>query len=153
MTLLAKVARHGPADLLMVAEAMVLLAFFRLCLAVVPVRRIIGAITHGKAEPKQADSASGDAVSIDGRELSAAQRVQWAVVAVARHSVVEFVCFPQTLAAYTMLRWRRVQSTIVYGVARSPEGGLIAHTWLEVGDGFVTGGDEAQGFAAIERWA
>lgn len=147
MTLLAKVARRGPADLLMVAEALMLLAFFRVCLAVVPVRRIIGAITHGKAEAKQADAAR-----IDGRELSAAQRVQWAVVAVARHSVVEFVCFPQTLAAYTMLRWRRVQSTIVYGVARSPKGELIAHTWLEVGDGFVTGGSEAGRFAAIERW-
>lgn len=148
MTLLAKVARRGPADLLMVAEALVLLAFFRVCLAVVPVRRIIGTVTRGKAEPKQ-----DDAASIDARELSAAQRVQWAVVAVARHSVVEFVCFPQTLAAYTMLRWRRVRSRIVYGVARSHEGELIAHTWLEVGDGYVTGGDEAGGFAAIERWA
>lgn len=147
MTLLAKVVRRGPADLLMVAEALVLLAFFRVGLAVVPVRRIIGAVTHGKAEAKQVDAGR-----IDGRELYAAQRVQWAVVAVARHSLVEFVCFPQTLAAYTMLRWRSVQSTIVYGVARSPEGELIAHTWLEVGDGVVTGGDEAAGFAVIERW-
>ena len=114
---------------------------------VVPVRRIIGAITHGKAETDQHNGAS-----LDARELSAARRIQWAVRGVARHSVVEFVCFPQSLAAYTMLRWRKVPSTMVYGVARSPEGKLIAHTWLEMGGGFVVGGEEAEGFAPIEQW-
>ena len=72
--------------------------------------------------------------------------------AVTRHSVVEFVCFPQTLAAFLMLRRRGVPSTIVYGVGRSAEGTLIAHTWLEAGDRIVTGGEASAGFAAIERW-
>jgi Transglutaminase-like superfamily len=152
MMLLAKISRRGPADLLMTAEALALLTFFRICLALIPVRRIIQAITHGNAGTRPGEQKDAAPPAIEDRVLQIARRVQWAVVAVARHSVVEFVCFPQALAAYTMLRWRRVPSTIVYGVARSPEGELIAHTWLEAGDGIVTGGEEAVGFTPIERW-
>lgn len=148
MTLLAKMVRRGPADLLLAAEAMLLLAFFRLCLAVVPVQRIIRAITHGGASesvsPKDSASENG---------LDFARRVRWAVSAIARHSVMEFVCFPQALAGYTMLRWRNVPSSVVYGVARSPEGELHAHAWLTVGDRVVLGGEAAPDFTPIERWS
>ncbi|MGA1983783.1 MAG: lasso peptide biosynthesis B2 protein [Acidobacteriaceae bacterium] len=146
MTLLGKMVRRKPADLLLAAEALALLAIFRVCLAVVPVRRIIGAITHG-----QLAQASDDA-EVAESSASAARRVQWAVSAVARHSVLEFVCFPQALAGYTMLRWRGVPGAIVYGVARSPEGELLAHTWLTVGDTIVLGGEASGEFTAIERW-
>ena len=153
MTLVAKIVRRGPADLWLAAEALALLAFYRVCLALVPVRSIIKGIAHAQPGTKP-DSTAMDAAKSPAseRDLRIARRVQWAVCAVARHSAVEFVCFPQTLAGYTMLRWRGVASTMVYGVARSPEGELIAHTWLMVGDGFVTGGEESAGFAAVERW-
>jgi hypothetical protein len=148
VTLLRKIIRRRPADLLLVAEAMVLLAFFRICLAVMPVRRIIRAITHGGAEDAGGKTIShGESASVDFR-----RRVRWAVSAVARHSVVEFVCFPQALAGYMMLRWRGVPSTIVYGVTRSAEGELMAHTWLTVGDRIVLGGEAAADFMPIERW-
>ena len=143
MTLVAKVVRRGPADLLLAAEAMVLLAFFRVCLAVMPVRKIIRAITHGR---------TGSETSVTERGLDSARRVRWAVSAIARHSAVEFVCFPQALAGYTMLRWRNVPSTVVYGVGRSPNGELQAHTWLTVGDKIVLGEDAAPDFTAVERW-
>ena len=134
MTLLGKIAERGPADWLMAAEALVLLAAFRVCLAMLPVRRIIGAIAQGKAgaQAGQANIAESDA--------AAARRVQWAVSAAARHSAVEFVCFPQALAGYTMLRRRGVRSTVVYGVARSPEGELLAHTWVDGGGADGAGG-------------
>lgn len=130
----------------MAAEALVLLAFFRVCLAVVPVRRIIGAITHGKAGEEAETTEASEA------SLAVARKVQWAVSAAARHSAVEFVCFPQTLAGYMMLRWRGVDGTMIYGVMRSPEGELLAHTWLMVGDGMVLGGEGAGVFREIERW-
>lgn len=122
-----------------------LLVFFRICLALVPVRRIIKAIRPNQIRVKAASVATD-------RDLQVARRVRWAVSAVARHSFVEFVCFPQTLAGYTLLRWRGVSSTMVYGVARSPEGPLIAHTWLEVDDMIVTGGESALTFSPVERW-
>jgi hypothetical protein len=150
MTPIAKAAQRSPAELLMAVEALALMMFFRICLALVPVRTIVGTFTRRHAAAKiggVADAADAE------RVLQAARQVQWAVKGVARHSFVEFVCFPQSLAAYTMLRWRGVASTIVYGVARSPEGDLIAHTWLETGDGIVTGGEESVGFTAVDRWS
>jgi hypothetical protein len=136
-------------DLLLAAEALVLLVLFRVCLAVIPVRRIIKAITPS---PNQAAAKPAN-ISVSDRDLQLARRVQWAVSAAARHSFVEFVCFPQTLAAYTLLRWRKVPSTMVYGVARSPDHELIAHTWLQVGDKIVTGGDNSVKFTPVERWS
>ncbi len=136
MTLLAKMIRRGPAGLLWATEALVLLAFFRICLAIIPSRRIIAAVTHGKADLPSTDLNQADAGE---REMNVARRVQWAVRAVARHSAIKFVCFPQSLAAFTMLRWRHVPSIFVYGVGRSPEGKLVAHTWVEMGGGYVVG--------------
>jgi hypothetical protein len=147
MTLLGKVVRRGPAEWLMAAEALVLLAVFRVCLAMLPVRQIIGAITQGKA------GAQAGWAYVAESDVAAARRVQWAVSAAARHSAVEFVCFPQALAGYTMLRRRGVRSTVVYGVARSPEGELLAHTWLMVGERMVLGGEAAGEFTAVERWS
>jgi hypothetical protein len=84
--------------------------------------------------------------------IEIARRVRWAVEAVARHSPIAFVCFPQTLAGYTMLRRRGVPSTMVYGVARSAAGKLTAHTWLLVGDRVVLGGEGSVQFTPVERW-
>jgi hypothetical protein len=150
MTLLAKIVRRGPADLLLAAEALLLLAFFRMCLALVPVRRIIGMVTRSHVDAKDDGRAAAGAESEES--LAIARRVQWAVSAVARHSPVEFVCFPQTLAGYTMLSRRGVRSTMVYGVARSPAGELKAHTWLDVGDRNVLGGEGSGGFTPVDRW-
>ncbi len=147
MTLLSKIARRWPADLLLAAEAFVLLTVFRVCLALMPVRRIIRFITRGHEVAALAESAGGEAA------VSIAIRVRWAVEAVSRNSAAKFVCFPQTLAGYTMLRMRGVASTMVYGVARSAEGELIAHTWLTVGDRVVVGGEGSGAFAPLERWS
>jgi len=155
MTVLAKIIRRHPADLLLAAEAFVLLAFFRVCLALLPVRRILRMVTRGDAGVKSGSNAAAKEVaeSADSQHAaSLARRVRWAVSAISRNSAVEFVCFPQALAGYTMLRWRRVPSTMVYGVARSPGGDLIAHTWLSVGDRIVVGGEASGEFTPIERW-
>jgi transglutaminase superfamily protein len=125
----------------MAAEALALLAVFRLGLAVVPVHKIIGAMTRG----------SVGAFETAG-ELAVALRVKWAVEAAVRRSPVRFVCFPQTLAGYAMLRRRGIVSTMVYGVRRSPESKLIAHTLLMLGERAVVGGEGAGEFAEVGRW-
>jgi len=133
----------------MAAEALALLAFFRVCLAVAPVKAIIGTMTRAGTTRGGGD---GDAEAYDAASLEVAQRVRWAVEAAARRSWVEFVCFPQTLAGYAMLRRRGVPSTMVYGVTRSKEGELIAHTWLTMGERVVLGGEGAGEFGVVERW-
>jgi hypothetical protein len=126
----------------MAAEALALLVFFRACLAVVPVHKIVGAMTRVSVGAGEATAG----------ELAVAMRVRWAVEAVARRSPVRFVCFPQTLAAYAMLRRRGVASTMVYGVKRSPESELVAHTWLMLGERAVVGGEGAGEFVEVRRW-
>ena len=151
--------------MLLAAEALVLLVFFRICLVVVPVHTIILTITRGPAGA-ETDGETGTGESDAGADESEmrkkndakraaeeiARRVRWAVEAVARHSPIRFVCFPQTLAGYTMLRRRGVPSTMVYGVARSATGKLMAHTWLVVGDRVVLGGEGSAPFTPVERW-
>src|SRR5438874_1993502 len=110
MEWVAKMARRGPADLLLASEALVLLTIFRTALALAPVRRILG-----RLNPAAGVNAAASGVTT--HQMHTAGRVQWAVNAVARHSPVEFVCFPQALAGYWMLRRRGVPATLVYGVA------------------------------------
>lgn len=148
MPALAKLPRRTPAEWLLAAEAFVLLSGFRVALKMIPVRRIIAALCHGRATgPVQS------AAPIDAAAREVALRVRWAVESVSRNAPARFVCFPQSLAGYTMLRRRGVPGTIVYGVARSPAGALIAHTWLTVGDRTVLGGEGSEAFSPIERWS
>jgi len=154
--------RRSPAELLMAVEALLLLLFFRVCLVVVPVYGIIRTITRGPAVDRIAGEEKADgseAMAKNDAQRAAEQqsaeivrRVRWAVEAVARHSPIAFVCFPQTLAGYTMLRRRGVSSTMVYGVARLPVNKLTAHTWLMVGDRVVLGGEGSAPFTPVERW-
>ena len=148
--------------MLLAAEALALLVFFRVCLVVVPVHRIILTITRGPAGAETGgEAATGESEAgaksdgertVEAQTVEIARRVRWAVEAVARHSPIAFVCFPQTLAGYTMLRRRGVPSTMVYGVARSATGKLMAHTWLVVGDRVVLGGEGSAQFTPVERW-
>lgn len=144
--MLSALRRRTFGELLLACEAFALLAYFRLALRIMPVRRILRFVTGGGV------SGSAPSSQLDDRSLTQALRVRWAVLAVTRNSPARFVCFPQSLAAYVMLRRRGVPSTIVYGVARSPTGDLLAHTWLLAGDRTVVGGEGAEAFNPIERW-
>ena len=81
MSLLAKVARHRPADRLLAAEALFWLALFRFCLAVVPVRTILRAMTRGGSLD---EAAPGVVANQHAAVPECVFRVRWAVEAVAR---------------------------------------------------------------------
>ena len=89
-------------------------------------------------------SAGTDADSSDGVE-----RIRWAVLTVSRYGPLSFVCFPQALAAHAMLRRRGIASIMHYGVRRSADRQLRAHTWLEVDHRMLLGGESALLFAPI----
>ena len=61
------------------------------------------------------------------------RRIEWSIDAVVRHAPLTFVCFPQCLAAYFMLRRRHIASKLFYGVAREANQ-LKAHTSVKVGN-------------------
>jgi Transglutaminase-like superfamily len=77
------------------------------------------------------------------------ERIRWAVLSVARYGPLSFVCFPQALAAHAMLRRRGIGSIMHYGVRRSADRKMRAHTWLEVDQRMLLGGESALLFAPI----
>lgn len=82
-----------------------------------------------------------------------AEEIRWSVLSAARYGPVNFVCFPQALAAHAMLRRRGVPSTLHYGVRRSADRRLRAHTWLEVKGRMLLGGESAPLFARTHSTA
>ena len=126
-------------DFAMALEAFCMLSFFRLALAFVPVQKL----TQWMAKSDQASA------SIEPEKAGKAmRRVEWAIAAAVRHGPLKFVCFPQCLAAYFMLRRRYIGSRLFYGVARDGHQ-LKAHTWVKVGERIVAGGDAAGHFTVL----
>jgi hypothetical protein len=121
-------------------EAFGSLAVARCALVLLPARWIfqwLESPVHGIASgPRSADP---DVI----------EPVRWAVLTVARYGPVSFVCFPQALAAHAMLRRRGIASIMHYGVRRSADRRLRAHTWLEVDHRMLLGGESALLFAPI----
>jgi hypothetical protein len=123
-------------------EAFAALLTARCALALLPVRWIF----RWLESPVRAAPASPGA----GADSSdSVERIRWAVVTVARYGPLSFVCFPQALAAHAMLRRRGIASIMHYGVRRSADRQLRAHTWLEVDHRMLLGGESALLFAAI----
>jgi hypothetical protein len=83
----------------------------------------------------------------DGSQI--VEDVRWAVLTVARYGPLSFVCFPQALGAHAMLRRRGIRSVMHYGVRRSADRQMRAHTWLEVDHRMLLGGESAMLFAPI----
>jgi Uncharacterised nucleotidyltransferase/Transglutaminase-like superfamily len=83
------------------------------------------------------------------RRPEVVERIRWAVLTVARYGPLSFVCFPQALAAHAMLRRRGIGSIMHYGVRRSADRQIRAHTWLEVDNRVLLGGESALLYAPI----
>ncbi len=126
-------------DAALAVEAAGMLLFFRVALRFLSVQRLtawMGAARRpGRAS---AERNAGDTL----------RRIEWAMDAVVRHSPLTFVCFPQSLAAYFMLRRRGIAGTLFYGVARGANR-LQAHTWIKVGDRIVVGGEGEPQFTVL----
>ena len=125
------------ADIALAIEAICMLTFFRVALNFLPVQRLTAWMGNAaqsslsQAEPTQT-----------------LRRIEWSIDAVVRHVPFTFVCFPQCLAAYFMLRRRHIASKLFYGVTRDADQ-LKAHTWVKVGDRTVVGGELESRFTVL----
>jgi hypothetical protein len=127
-------------------EAFGALAVARCALVLLPARWIF----HWLEKPvRGVRSAGPDADHLNLATSDIVERVRWAVLTAARYGPVSFVCFPQALAAHAMLRRRGIGSIMHYGVRRSADRKLRAHTWLEVDHRMLLGGESALLFAPI----
>ncbi len=118
-------------------EAFVFLFAARLSLALLPVRWIFRWLERPLRNP-----------GATGRP-DVVERIRWAVLTAARYGPLSFVCFPQALAAHAMLRRRGIGSVMHYGVRRSADRQMRAHTWLEVDNRMLLGGESALLYAPI----
>jgi hypothetical protein len=137
-----RIRQLTPADTALALEAAAMLTFFRLALNFLPVQRLtawMGANARAVSSVSQA------------RALETIRRVEWSIGAVVRHGPLTFVCFPQCLAAYFMLRRRHIASKLFYGVTRDADQ-LKAHTWIKVGDRTVVGGNAESQFTVLNTF-
>jgi hypothetical protein len=128
-----------PADVGLAIEAGCMLTFFRIALKFLPVQKLTAWMSRGNG--KQTFPNPEGAAQI-------MRRVEWSIDAVVRHAPIDFVCFPQCLAAYFMLRRRHVASRLFYGIAREANQ-LKAHTWVKVGDRTIVGGNVESQFTVL----
>jgi Uncharacterised nucleotidyltransferase/Transglutaminase-like superfamily len=135
--LFRRILQLPAADIALAIEAACMLTFFRIALNFLPVQKLTAWMgSPDQAQPEQPDAAE------------TLRRIEWSIDAVVRHLPLTFVCFPQCLAAYFMLRRRHIASKLFYGVTRDAEQ-LKAHTWVKVGDRTVVGGEVASRFTIL----
>ncbi len=136
-SLLRRVRAVPAGTLWLLGRAFFLLLGAKLALATMPVKRVLERRRRGLSGLSFA------------AEAERRREVRWAVLVVARYSPVEFVCFPQCLAASALLARAGVGSRLHYGVRRGVRG-LETHTWLESGGEVVIGGEVAGEYSELE---
>lgn len=95
-----------------------------------------------------------DAADLDDETRAATVRkVSWAIRRLAELGPLPFVCFPQAIAAHSMLRRRGIPVVLYYGVAREQEKGLKAHVWVKDGEMPVVGCRAARDFTVLHVFA
>ena len=87
----------------------------------------------------------------DARVMARAQ-VKRAVFLVTRRGWPRSTCLHRALAAYWMLRRRRVLTTLRYGARSMPGRGLSGHAWLTDGDSPIVGFDAAEGYPLLGQF-
>jgi hypothetical protein len=134
-----RILQLAPGDIGLAIEAGCMLTFFRLALNFLPVQKLTRWMSRA---PRRQSSISQQ------KQAQTLRRVEWSIDAVVRHFPVTFVCFPQCLAAYFMLRRRHISSQLFYGVTRDANQ-LKAHTWVKVGNRTVVGGEVESSFTVL----
>ena len=127
--------RLPPADRRLLVRSLLLLAATRVALWVLPfqtVRRLLART----ARPKPA-------------ARTPTERITWAI-GVAQRVIPSATCLPQALVGEALLTRAGHRFELRIGVAKTPEGGLHAHAWIE-SDGRVVVGELVQGLSEFTR--
>ena len=140
----AKFLNLGGKDKLLVLRAVAALASARTELARFSFQEVCARIT--------ADESPSNASVVEGEDAELLSRVSYAVSAAAKYVPFRSDCFPQCLAARTLLARHGLDSVIHLGVAREGAADLDAHAWLTCGDTVVTGGSNLDRYTELHRF-
>lgn len=131
--------RRPLADYALLAEGVVSLTFAWIRLRTRPFRELMDWMDRPVDRPQPQGAERQEIV----------RRVSWAIRNLAERGPLPFVCFPQAIAARTMLHRRGVPVVLYYGVRKSPEKGFQAHVWVKDGETPVVGLAGAEGFSVL----
>lgn len=129
-------------DRFLVLEAMLLLGLARLALRIIPEPRLFPWFCRSPRVPQPGGAA----------RIRQIRHIRRAILVGARHAPWRTVCFPQAIAAQTMLRRRGIGTILVYGARRSRDDGLSGHVWLQDGDTIIIGEQAAADYHALIRF-
>ena len=116
-------------------------AYYRLCLLLVPMPRIEKMIgVHG------AESEAEETLET----IKLAKLVGFHVNRVTAHLPLKRKCFVRALSARKILMKRGVNTTLYLGVGKE-DGNMVAHAWLRCGQLYVTGGN-GNGYAMVAKF-
>lgn len=126
------------ADRMLLLEATATLAVARIIVLTVPFRFLAGWLSRAP------DRVPGNDALL--------KQVRKAITIAARNVPWNAVCLPQAMAAKAMLARRGCGSAFHLGAAFDPNGKLIAHAWLTVGETIVVGAAGKDGMAHLARF-
>jgi hypothetical protein len=82
-------------------------------------------------------------------DLLIANNIKNSIERASRHALHSSKCYDQALAGKFMLKWRRLPSTIYFGLSKNDQSQLIAHAWLRFGDQIITGAKGIENFTIV----
>ena len=136
--------RRPVQDWLLLAEAIAVTMWVKLCLFIHPFNSIRMGLGISQAETLRTTTVGEDAQ---------AKRISWAVQTAARYIPIGLVCLPQAIAAGSMLNRRNVPFTLYLGVKLPENADMMAHAWLRAGTRIVTGADAMHGHTTVASFA
>ncbi len=138
------VMRLPLADKGLLLEALVLLAFARVAVLLLPFRWVARVLGKEEAQTP-AEEQLAHVVQI--------RRVGAMIRETARNVPWTSKCLDQALAAKIMLARRAIATTVYLGVNVDEQGQLAAHAWLRSGTLYVTGGKIRDRYTVINTFA
>ena len=136
----------SPTEWCLLIEAVGWLGLLRVAVLMLPYRRLASLLGLAQSDPSEVSLASC------AGHRARAETIGWAVQAVAGRTPWLSTCLVQSLSGYVMLRRHDVPSVVYLGVAKDAGGELIAHSWLQCGDRFVTGGGSQHRYSVIAAY-
>lgn len=125
-------------------ETVVLLAFARMAVLLLPFRWVARALGRQATEPPPHE---------DSERTLQARRISIMVYRASDNVPWTSKCLDQALAAKVMLARRGLATTVYIGVKNDEQGQLAAHAWLRSGTVYVTGGRNRGGFTTISTFS
>ncbi|HYH13839.1 MAG TPA: lasso peptide biosynthesis B2 protein [Flavisolibacter sp.] len=130
---------------LLIGEAVMLLAFSKVCILFFPLKKIIPYLGNLNCQLTDLPTTNLAIIATNIRNaiLSASSNVPW-----------RSVCLDQALCCMLMLRRRKVSHSLCLGLKKDDmHQQLLAHAWIQLGEEILIGGECSRSFILIANFS